>query len=685
MAARNPFDKYFNPRSIAIVGASRSPEKVGYQVLKNIIDGGYKGKIYPINPNAKTILGLKCYPSITAVHQSIDVAVIVTPAPLVATIISECAENKIENTIIITAGFAESGPKGAILQQELRHTLGHIPTRVLGPNCLGVLSPVNHLNATFGPKLPPPGNIMLISQSGALVTGIIDWAIKMDVGLSHAVTLGNRINIGEIEALEYAAKDKNTKAILVYLESFQNANNFFRTCSRLSPKKPIIFLKGGQSLAGQTASASHTAALASNYILTKAFAKQTGIIITDTIQEWLNLAAAFTHVPPATSTNLTILTNAGGPGVLSTDEAANLGLELTELTPNIKQKISLALPRLNPHNPLDILGDATPQDFSTALSILKRDRSIHNLLTIVTPQTTTKPLETAQSIVDSEIHHRIPSYAVMIGGEKMVSARRLLGKHHMLNFDFPTQALQIIAAKAGYETSRSSINVYPASKPSFVSDQMKTKLTHHLQQGVSLAHAFELLSAYHFHLPKSAIITKLEEVGEAMEYVDRPAVAKTAGLAIAHKASVGGVVLNIMSTTNARLAFRKLQTLYPEVLFQQTIKGELELIIGAKRDQTFGPFVTVGLGGTLTNTLEDRAYAFMPATKTYLTHAFNTTKAAKAVHKKGIPIEPIIDMMMRLGTVLLDIDCINELEINPAIVTHKRIYAADIKITLETK
>ncbi len=685
MSARNPFDKYFDPRSVAVVGASRSPEKVGYQILRNIIDSGYTGKIYPINPNAKTILGLKCYPSLSVVRRSIDTAIIVTPAPLVTTIIAECSQNKIENAIIISAGFAESGPKGAILQQELKHTLEQYPVNVLGPNCLGVLSPENHLNATFGPKLPQKGNIMLISQSGALVTGIIDWAIKMDVGLSHAVTLGNRVNIGEIEALEYAAKDKKTQAILVYLESFQNARNFFSTCSKLTPKKPIIFLKGGQSLAGQAASASHTAALASNYILAKSFAHQTGVIITDTIQEWLNLAAAFAHVPPASSTNLTILTNAGGPGVLSTDEAVNMGLELTELSQGIKQKITHVLPRLNPHNPLDILGDATPQDFATALSILKKERSIHNLLTIVTPQTTTKPLETAQSIVDSQIHHKIPSYTVMIGGEKMVPARQLLGKHHLLNFDFPTQALQIIAAKAEYETSKSAINIYPASKTSYISDPVKKKLTNHLLEKMSLAHAFELLSAYHFHVPKSAIVTKLEEVGEAMEYVDRPAVAKTAGLAIAHKASVGGVILNIMSTTNARIAFRKLQTLYSEVLFQQTIKGELELIIGAKRDPQFGPFVTVGLGGTLTNTLEDRAYAFMPTTKTYLTRAFNTTKAAKVLHKKGISIEPIIDMMMRLGSVLLDIHCINELEINPAIVTHKQIYAADIKITIETK
>jgi len=684
MAAPNPFNKFFSPKSIAVVGASRSPEKVGYQILKNCIDGGYKGKIYPINPNADSILKLKCYKTLSHVKKPIDVAIIVTPAPMVATIIAECAQNHIDNAIIISAGFAESGVKGSLLQQELKITLKKYPVNVLGPNCLGTLSPINHLNATFGPKLPQPGHIMLVSQSGALVTGIIDWANKMDIGLSHAVTFGNRVGVGEIEALEYAANDKDTTAILVYLESFQNARSFFSACSKVTPKKPVIFLKGGQSLAGQTASASHTAALASDYVLAKAFAKQTGVIITDTIQEWLNLAAAFTHVPAAKSTDLTILTNAGGPGVLSTDEAVNLQLELPEMTQKTKEKIVRVLPRLNPHNPLDILGDATPENFATALSVINHDPTVHNLLTIVTPQTTTKPLETAEAIAGGR-SNRIPNYVVMIGGDKMAPARRLLSSHHILNFDFPTQALQIIAAKAAYETTKSSINVYPAKKSAFIKDTVKDKLTKHLIETVNLEHAFELLNAYGFQLPKSAIINTASEVGKALQYVDRPAVAKTAGLAIAHKASVGGVILNIMTGIEARLAFHRLQTLYPEVLFQQTIKGEFELIIGAKRDSQLGPFITVGLGGTLTNTLEDRAYAFLPATKTYLTQVFAETKAGKALHKKGIPFAPVIDAMERLGTILLDFDFIEELEINPAIVSKKRLYAADIKITLKTK
>jgi acyl-CoA synthetase (NDP forming) len=677
------FTKFINPKSIAIVGASRSKEKVGYQVLHNLIEGGFSGKLYPINPNADSILKLKTFPTLSAIKKPVDLAIIITPAALVAPIIAECAENRIGNAIIISAGFAESGPKGAMLQQELAHTLIQSPVSVLGPNCLGVLSPVNKLNAAFGPPLPQTGKVMLISQSGALVTGIIDWAKMMDIGLSHAISFGNRIQSGEIEALEYAASDKHTQAILLYLESFSSPHRLFSLASQITPKKPIIFLKGGQSLAGQSASASHTAALASNYILTSTFAKQAGIIVADTIEEWLNLAAAFVHVPPASTTDLTIVTNAGGPGVLSTDEASGLNLNVPDLPPSLKQKISQALPRISPHNPLDILGDATPEDLTGALAVIKTEPKISNLLTIVTPQTTTRPLDTAQAIVDSSLHKKIPTYAVFIGGEKMAKAKQLLRKNHLLTFDFPTQALAIIAAKSRYETSRHKIPLFPAAKPNFITKEDKIVLTQKLQSPLTLATAFDLLTRYGFTLPKSAIIDTITEVPEALSHVGKPAVIKTAGLNIIHKAAVGGVSLNVMTPAIARLAYRRLRQLHPEVLFQQTILGELELILGTKRDPQFGPFITFGLGGTLTNTVADRGYVFVPATKTAIMDMVKSTRAYDAISKKGLPLDPVIGALQRLSAILLDLPEIDELEINPAILTKKHLYAADIKVTLK--
>jgi acetyltransferase len=677
----NSFTRFLNPKAIAIIGASRSPEKVGYQVLHNLIEGGFSGHLYPVNPNATSILKLKTYPTISSINKPIDLAIIVTPAPLVAPIIAEFSEIGINHAIIISAGFAESGPRGAILQQELAHTLIQSPVSVLGPNCLGVLSPVFKLNAAFGPNLPKPGNVMLISQSGALVTGILDWAKTMDVGLSHAITFGNRINAGEIEALEYAATDPHTKIILLYLESFHNAPKLFSLASRITPHKPILFLKGGQSLAGQTASASHTAALASNYILTAAFARQAGMILADTIEEWLNLAAAFVHVPPATSTDLTIVTNAGGPGVLSTDEASNLNLNIPDLASVTKQALNRKINRLNPHNPLDILGDAKPEDVTTVLSVLKSDPKLGNLLVIITPQTTTRPLETAQAIIDSRLHTKLPTYAVFIGGEKMAKAKRLLRQNHLLTFDFPTQALHIIAAKSRYETNRHNIPLFPAVKPSFISKHDKDKLIQKLIQPLTLTTAFELLTRYDFTLPKGAIIDHLEEVPAALNHVGKPAVIKTAGMNIVHKAAVGGVTLNVMTASAARLAFRRLQLLHPQVLFQQTILGNLELILGTKRDPQFGPFVTFGLGGGLTNTLADRSYVFVPATKTAIIDMIKSTKAYQAILNKNLPLEPVVNALLRLSTMLLDLPQVDELEINPAILTKKYLYAADIKVT----
>jgi acetyltransferase len=683
MPAPNPFTHFITPKSIAIIGASRSPDKVGHQVLANLIHDGFKGKLYPVNPQAKTILGLTCYPMVSSIPGPVDLAIIITPAGMVAPIIVECSQKKIKNAIIITAGFAESGQKGSILQQELKHTLTHYPVNVLGPNCLGVLSPTNNLNAAFGPKLPQKGSLMLISQSGALVTGIIDWANYHQIGLSHAITFGNRIDTGEIEALQFAASDPNTKTILIYLESFQNAQTFFSVCSQITPKKPIILLKGGQSLAGQTASASHTAALASDYILTQAFAKQAGVILVDTLAQWLNLAAAFTFVKPAKTTDITIITNAGGPGVLSTDEATSLGLSVPDLNKTVQKKLAVAFPNRLHHNPLDLIGDATPETFKTALDILKTDPTPTNTLIIITPQTTTKPLQTAQAIIDSKIHTSKPVYTVLIGGEKMQKAKKLLEKEHLLTYDYPTPALENIAAKSTYEVTKHLIPRYPADKPSLINANQKKKLSAKLNNGVNLATAFELLTTYNFHLPQSAIISNLDEVPDALNFVNRPAVIKTADMTLAHKASVGGVMLNVMTTAAARLAVRKLQTLHSEVLIQQTIHGQLELILGAKRDPQLGPFITVGLGGTLTNTLNDRVYAFIPATKTHLATIFTKTKAFKAITHKQLPTEAVITALIQLSTIMLDFPQIAEMEINPAILTSKKLYAADIKITLE--
>lgn len=682
MSSKHIFSTLLSPHSIAVIGASRSPTKVGYGVFKNLLEGGFKGDLYPVNPNAHLIQGKKCYPSIKATPAGLDLAVIVTPAPLVPMLVEECGQHGVKALIVISAGFSESGQKGDHLQAALMAVVKRFPLRLIGPNCLGCFSTVNRVNATFGPSLPKPGPIMLISQSGALVTGILDWAKRYDLGISHAVTLGNRIDLSEIEALEYAAQDKNSQIILMYLESFHNAAKLFSFASRVTPHKPILLLKGGQSLAGQAASASHTASLATNYILVKSFASQVGIALTADIQEWLTTAYVLAVCPTLKNDRLGIVTNAGGPGVLATDTAVAQGLNVPEFSTALKQSLSRVLPGIPPHNPLDILGDAPPERFAQAVSLLNKDPALGSLTVIMTPQTTTKPLTTARLIAKACLPRKKPVLAVLLGGSQLQTARDSLEHHGIPTFTYPNEAISTLATVSWYTTHRQQFCLFPAHKPEYISSTQQRDLLHLLTSDLSMSTAIALLKAYSFAMPRSKVITTLEEVGPAIAYVGHPAVLKTASMHLPHKAKLGGVYLGLMTAYHARVITRRLQRLHPQVLFQQTIHSQMELILGCRRDEQLGPFITIGLGGSLTDAIGDRAYAFIPAQKTYLKQILTQTTAFKLMREKDLPLEPVLQALQRLACVLLDFPQISEIEINPAMLTGHDLYACDIKITL---
>lgn len=682
MAQNNIFSTLLSPRSIAVIGASRSPQKVGHQVLKNIIDGGFKGKLYPVNPNSKSISGLVCYPSIHDIPGQIDLCLIVTPAPLIPTLIESCISKSVPAVVVISAGFAESGPQGALLQQNLTDLIQGSSVRLLGPNCLGCFSTYNQINATFGPTLPKKGPIMLISQSGALVTGILDWAKRFDLGLSHAVTLGNRIDISEIDALEYAAHDKNTKIILLYLESFHNAPALFSLASKITPHKPILLLKGGQSQAGQTASQSHTASLATDYTLVKSFANQVGIILTENIQTWLSTAYVLSVSPPFLNQRLGILTNAGGPGVLATDTAVNSGLSVVPFSPLTQRKLHKELATIAPHNPLDILGDAPPERFVSALSILSQESSLGSIIVIMTPQTTTQPLITARLITEAYPHPKIPILAVLLGGNQLQSARTIFEHHGYPTFTYPNEAITTLSTVSWYTNHKQHFCLFPAQKHTYVNTEAKNDFHKAFTKALSMEVALKFLTAYGFSLPRSRLVTDFDDIPAALNYVGRPAVLKTASMHLPHKAKAGGVYLGLMTTYHSRVAVHKLKRLYPEILFQQTIHSQLELILGCRRDPTLGPFITIGLGGSLTDAIGDRAYAFIPAQQTYLLSILKQTTAFKLIKEKGLPVNPVVDALSVLSTALLDFDEIEEIEINPAMLTARTLYACDIKITL---
>lgn len=669
----------FNPKSVAVIGASRSPEKVGHQVLRNLVEGGYRGKLYPVNPNARSILGVKTYPTLQDIGETVEVAVIAVPAPLVQVIIEECKQLGVSYAVVITAGFAEAGGKGRDLQQSLSKQLEGSGLRVLGPNCLGFLSTVNRVNATFGPALPQKGGVMLISQSGALVTGVLDWAYSHKLGISQAVTLGNRLDISEIEALDYALKNPDTKIVMVYLESFANAPEFFALAAKVSLKKPVLLLKGGRSLAGQSASASHTAALATDQVLVEALAKQTGVLMAQSIEEWLNLAALFAQVGKVKGSDLAIITNAGGPGVLGTDEAVARDLSVTPFSPQIAKKLKKVFEG-NGRNPLDVLGDASPEDFAAALKIVSRDPVHDSIVTIVTPQAMTKPFQTARVLVEFKKQNKKPLAVVFLGGDQLNKAVQLVEKAGIPVFTFPGEAISLLARKAGYD--KHERHDYPAAYRSPLKKEALLKAGRLLARPLTLENTFGLLKLYGLELPKYEITDQTSIIAEALNRVGRPAVIKTASMDLPHKLRSGGVVLDVMTGPQARMTFRKMQRLYPKVLFQETIHDGAEMIIGAKRDPQLGPFITVGLGGSHTNALKDRGYLFLPAAKEAFRQVFAQTAAYRVLTEAGLPVLPVLKDMEAVAAIMLDLPEISEMEINPVLVTKSKTYAADIKITL---
>jgi acyl-CoA synthetase (NDP forming) len=659
------------PRSVAIVGVSRSPGKVGFQLAKNLIEDGFRGELYLVNPSAKSILNHPCYPTLTAIGKAPDLVIITTPRQIVPVIIEESSRLGCQVATIITAGFAELDHLGNKLQDQI--TINKKSLRVLGPNCLGTLSPVNHLNVSFGPRLGKVGSIMVISQSGAMITGVLDWANFHDIGISHAISLGNRIDISELDCLRFAAADSATKHIIVYLESFSNTREFFALASTITPQKPIILLKGGVSQSGKSASASHTASLATDQVLVSELARQTGVILASDMHSWLNTAALFGKIGDIKGKDVCIVTNAGGPGVVAADEAEERHLQITPLDKKSYASLKRAFAEIDIQNPLDLRGDAGPETFATALSILCKDAREDSILVIITPQTTTRPDIAAKRIAAIAKTSPKPVITVLIGGQKLESAKSILNKANIPVYDYPSQALSIVAAKADYDTRKQSIPVFPRPAVSHPNKPMKPEL-------LTIDSGFKLLAKYGLTVSSYRVTQKITDIPAITKKLGWPLYAKTASMGIAHKALSGGVIGPIMTNVQARLAFRQLTSIFPSVLFQKSIHGIEEGFIGCKRDASAGPFIVTGLGGSKTDMLADRHYTFIPAAKISLKDSVKRSKLYQIITNDRL--ERFVEHLQKLEQLCIDHPEISELELNPIIITVADFVVVDLKIIL---
>jgi len=696
-------DPLFKPSSIAVIGASRTPGKVGHEVLRNIVNSGFKGRIYPINPNASEILGLECYPSVLDVDGNIDLCVVAVPAEIVPRIIGGIGEKKVKILIILSSGFKESGVEGAKREDAVMNVCRKHKIRVLGPNCLGIIDMYTPLNASFAPTLPRKGNITFISQSGALGTALLDWAIEEGIGFNKVVSLGNKADIDETELIQELMDDDSTKVIILYLEGVENGRQFVRVAREVTQKKPLIILKSGITSAGARAVSSHTGTLAgSDLAYTVAF-EYAGVIRVTTTEELFNLAEAFSTQPIPQGPNVAIITNAGGPGILATDACEKFGLKIAPMTASIVEKLRQKLPSAASFfNPIDLLGDATAERYRFAIDTVLQSEDVHNALIILTPQAMTNPRETAETII--ELKRKFPEKPVVtsfLGGKRVEVAIETLEGGKTPNYAFPEKAVQALSSLYRYKEYKFSPPQRDIVQFEVDRERVKILLKKVADDGRATLKAFEameIVNTYGISTPPLQFAATAEEAVTKAEQMGYPVVLKIESPQILHKTDIGGVKLDVASSDEVRTSFYELvgrahifnpRATILGVNVQKMIPSGREMIIGMNRDLTFGPMLMFGLGGIYVNFLRDVSFRLSPLSKESAWEMIEETKAYTLLRGiRGEPssdIDSVVDVMLRVSQLVTDFTQINEIDINPLFVYEKGrgCLALDVKMTIK--
>ena len=695
-------DAIFRPRSVAIIGASRTPGKVGYVILKNMIECGFNGTIYPINPNADEIIGLRCYPSVLDVPKEVELATIAIPAISVPDVAEECGKKGVRALVVISAGFKETGREGARLERRLIEIGAKYDIMIQGPNCLGVIDTSTPMNLSFAAAMPKRGRIGFVSQSGALGTAILDWAIKEGIGLSSFVSLGNKADLDEVDFIEAMGDDENIGVILLYLESIEEGRRFLKVASRVVKRKPIIVLKGGTSTAGARAAGSHTGALVGSFVAYRAAFNKSGVIMAESVEELFNQAIAFTGQPMPKGEGIAIVTNAGGPGILATDLCAKLGLKLAGLSRKTRNSLRERLPpAASTGNPIDILGDARADRYRFAVEKVLEDENVNAVVVLLTPQAMTESLRTAESIV--EIQRRLddkPILAVFMGGGAVDDASNYLRENSIPCFDFPEKAIKTAAALFEYSSFLKEPE-YPPARFEDVDPRRVEEIFDSVRRDsrvVLLPHeAAEVVETYGIRAPRSRVARTVEEAVRYAEDLGYPVVLKIVSPDILHKTDIGGVALSLRSADEVRSAFEGIMSRVTRFMARARIYGVMvyrmvpagkEMIIGMSRDVQFGPLVMFGLGGIYVNLLKDVSFRLPPLSEQEAREMIEETRAYTLL--KGIRGEPssdvaaLVETILRVGQLVWDFPQIVEMDINPVIVYEEGngCIALDVKITL---
>jgi len=700
-------DKIFNPRSVAIVGASDEEGTVGYALMKNFTEHGFEGKVYPVNIRKTEILGLKAYQTVEQIPEPVDLAVIATPAKTVPDIVEQCGKAGIKGIIIISAGFKEIGPEGKALEDQIQEIKKKYGLRIIGPNCLGVIRPSMRLNATFISKTPKPGNIAFISQSGALGSAILDWAIHENIGFSNFVSIGSMIDVDFGDFIDYFGTDPKTRSILMYIEGLTDARKFMSAARHFARTKPIIVVKTGKFTESAKAAASHTGSLTGEDIIYDAAFKRAGIVRVEEIADLFNCAEVLGMQPLPRGPNLGIITNAGGPGVMATDALIAKGGKLAKLSPKTMEILNNILPHYwSRGNPIDILGDARADRYKAVVEACLNDENIDGILIIYTAQAVAEPVEIANSIVELIKSRGYQSKTILtsfMGYGAVEEANRIFTENNIPTYSTPEQAIKTYLymyqykrnLELLYETPEElPVDVAPPKRPIMVT--MRNAATENRELLIE-AEAKKLLEYYNVPVVKTMVAQTANEAVNLASQIGYPVVLKILSPQIIHKTDAGGVVLDINSEAEVREAFERINKKAKEynpnaeiqgVTVQPMIKKQgYEVIIGAKTDPLFGPVILFGMGGIGVELFKDFAIGIPPLNQTLVRRMMEETKVHQLLKGyRNVPpanIRLLEGIVVQFSQMLLDFPQLKEVDINPLFINENEALAFDARIVID--
>lgn len=702
---RHPLDFIFAPRNVAVIGASETEGSVGRTILWNLISNPFGGAVFPVNPKRSSVLGIHAYPKIADVPAQVDLAVVVTPALSVPGIIEECVAAGVKGAIIISAGFKEIGKGGAQLEEKILRRARDAKMRIVGPNCLGVMSPITGINATFAKGMARPGNVGFISQSGALCTSVLDWSFREHVGFSAFVSIGSMLDVDWGDLLYYLGDDPHTKSIVMYMESIGNAESFLSAAREVSLSKPIIVIKAGRTAAAAKAAASHTGSLAgSDDVLDAAF-RRCGVLRVDMLSHLFSMAEVLAKQPRPRGPRLTIVTNAGGPGVLATDALVEGGGQLASLSEETMNAFNDVLPRHWSHNnPIDILGDADAKRYTESVKIAVADPESDGLLVVLTPQDMTNPTLTAEQMRQVVSETKKPVLASWMGGPDVVAGVDILNRANIPTFDYPDMAARIFNYMWRYADNLRSIYETPAlpvaSTAEATNQQRATELIDNIRrEGRTILTEFEskqVFGAYGIPTVETHLAATAEQAVTEADRLGYPVVLKLNSTTITHKTDVQGVQLNLRDADQVRNAYTTIQQAvtnhageehFQGVTVQPMVKLDgYELIIGSSQDSQFGPVLLFGTGGTLVEVFKDRALGLPPLNTTLARRMVQQTKIYEALKgvrgRKPVDLESLDRLMVRFSQLVVEQPRIKEIDINPLLASAEQIIALDARIVL---